>query len=255
MDLGFDFTNIFKIPSEEQLDKNAREWWAMLEPHCFHKWSPKLLELTYPLLMVGLPRPLIERLLHAYDGLSKEASQELESDLVALIDGRWDFSERFFMKLCSRSPKDFLSDGPTIRPLTSSWEMLTAIMASERCLDDLCMLARIDNPYLVLRPYIDIEPWREFRVFVKDGKVAGISQYHYTLDFEFTDQNIDDIDWLIRDFMDNSAIPNFPLPDFVADIVFDDPIMLLEINPFGLSDPCLFKSYDNLDGTTKIIRV
>ena len=42
------------------------------------------------------------------------------------------------------------------------------------------------------------------------------------------------------------------LDNFVVDVVIeDDKITILEMNPFGLSDPCLFYSYDKLDGSIK----
>ncbi|OWK35170.1 hypothetical protein FRUB_10012 [Fimbriiglobus ruber] len=43
--------------------------------------------------------------------------------------------------------------------------------------------------------------------------------------------------------------PHFPIDDYVFDFGFtpDGPV-LIEINPYGLSDPCLFGKYSLIDG-------
>jgi len=46
----------------------------------------------------------------------------------------------------------------------------------------------------------------------------------------------------IRDFINDICIPNMKTKTFVADLVIDkDKIILLETNPYGLSDPCLLE--------------
>ena len=64
--------------------------------------------------------------------------------------------------------------------------------------------------------------------------------------------------------MKKICIPNMKVKDFVADLYvehlideyncngFSDfsHITLIETNPYGLSDTCLFKDYDDLENTT-----
>ena len=49
----------------------------------------------------------------------------------------------------------------------------------------------------------------------------------------------------------NIAIPNIGCDNFIADVVVGNDArqtVILEANPFGVSDPCLFESYNNFDG-------
>lgn len=245
-----------KMPPEEELTAIAQSWWDALEPHCFHKWSKELLAVTYPLRMVPFPHDLLVKCLKLANG---EWQKGLIGDFNALVQPTLDdmgISDRYFAKLCSRSPKDFLSDGPRLMTLNTATELLEALRGSMRCFEDMCHLVHLDVAYIVLRPFVDFEPWQEFRVFVKDGKIAGISQYHYKYPFGILQVELDIYEREIRQFINDVVIPNFPLPDFVADIIVNvesDPI-LLEINPYGLSDPCLFESYEALDGSMRVVK-
>jgi hypothetical protein len=53
----------------------------------------------------------------------------------------------------------------------------------------------------------------------------------------------------ITAFIGSELIPHLPVDDLVTDLWIDHSgkITLIEINPYGLSDPCLF-TYSELDG-------
>lgn len=247
-----------KMPNRKELDALARQWWDFCEPHCFHKWSDALLDLTYPLKMVPLPQRMIRDFFMLTErGHKPKDVARVRAEFAGMIDealAETGWHGRFFAKLCTRSPKDYLTDDVMPRPLFDGDDLFEAMMSSMRCFDDLCQLVRLDVAYIVIRPYIDIEPHQEWRVFIKDGGIAGISQYHYEADVHLIPAINKIRDVQIREFVTGSVIPNFPLKDFVADLVVTGyGITLLEINPYGTSDPCLFGSYDNLDGTMKFL--
>lgn len=244
-----------KMPTDEELVAISRGWWEMLEPHCFHKWPQSLLDASYPLRMVPLPKEIIHGMLMAADGDS-DGFAKLAADFCGIVNPVLDetgWRGRFFAKLCSRSPKDYLDHDGRIRPLENSLQLLDAITSSMRCFDDLALLYYLDVAYIVLRPWVDFKPWQEWRAFIKDGKIAGISQYHYNERFEELQGSLTVHFQKMAHFIDKVVIPGFPLKDFVADIILEEKPILLEINPFGMSDPCLFREYEALNGTIRTL--
>jgi hypothetical protein len=231
-----------------------------------------LRSVSYPLRAVSL-KPILPQLEDALERYNQEAVDELVplfEDLIGKVP------PRFFCKLISRSPKDFLYDEDNKgkpKPLTSIRELVTSLFASMRCFEDLCMLVRLpDVVGITIRPYIDFNPMDEWRVLVDKGEIRGISQYYYEepwdnhIELEFVEQ-------VITSFIKNRVVPYMPVDSFIADVIlspmknWEPPwdskwdgnvlthkITLLETNPWGLSDPCLFVSYGNLDGTLKVNR-
>lgn len=175
-----------------------------------------------------------------------------------------------FVRLGSRSPKDSFwwwhapereaNGGPW--PIITGAEAMSALLeTSERVNDDLLQAVAEDySPWIWARAWQDIEPWQEFRCFVRDGQLIGISQYDY-MERRFFPQ-------LARDkglyasavtlFVNKRVLPVLHIPSAVVDVFVTVEGMpsgrgrtvsakLLEINPyFDLTDPCLF-SWDELD--------
>lgn len=87
---------------------------------------------------------------------------------------------------------------------------------------------------LYLRPYINIPRWSEFRIFIKNRSVIGISQYHcdqrYSQIHYYADQIENGIQVLLR-----HLLPALHVNDTVVDISIDPEqkmALLLELNPF-----------------------
>jgi hypothetical protein len=162
---------------------------------------------------------------------------------LAGVMQRWTFA-----KLSTRSPKDFLCDGGQPKQLNTAEEVLDALLASERCFDDLCSFAREGiTPMLHLFKWRYIDPLCEFRCFVKKRKLIAVSQYDYG------NRGFKDVSHLpyelagIHDLHDRIHA-SVPADDVVMDVVHTDggDMRLLELNPYGMSDPCLF-TYKELD--------
>ncbi len=241
------------LPTKEQIMEVATDWWKIHVGINFLDWNDTLLKHSYPLKPCKIPLSLVEKTLGMADckGTIEELSN-LYAPIILPALTELNCQESFFIKLITRSPKDFLDDFE----IKSIPEAINAIAGSMRCFEDLSLLMQIDMAYLVVRPFISFEEWQEWRVFVKDGKIVGISQYYYMTCYYFSDEKAKEIETEIRDFMDNIVIPNMGIPTFVADIIvkgdYDDRgTILLETNPYGLSDPCIFENYDSLDGSFK----
>lgn len=159
-----------------------------------------------------------------------------------------------FIRLGSRSPKDSW-DGHRIGFKTEHGDdpLRFILDASERMYEDILLALQNDYaPHIFVRSWQDIPKWAEFRCFMRDRKLVGISQYNY-LDneqFEEIKQYAGTIEWVLGNFF----VP-FKQACHLDDVVFDVflktwtnrdksrmwEVRLLEINPaFEYTDPCLF---------------
>lgn len=98
-------------------------------------------------------------------------------------------------------------------------------------------------PYtLTLRKWIDINPALEFRVFIHDKKIIGISQRDLNY-YVFLEEIKEKLHSKIVDFSEK-IIKKFPLSKFILDIYIPQPYtktVLIDINPFSRkSSPLLF---------------
>lgn len=239
--MNLDFLNDppeFTPPTPEQLLQDAQDWWKIHEKLNFLEWNDVLKENSYPFYSFQINPDLIKNALEHNE--TAEISRIFEREIEAS-----GYAGSFFLKLITRSPKDYL-DGESFE-LKNAQEAIDAVFGSLRCFDDLCMLYLLDRCVFILRPFVEIPKEREFRVFVEDGKINGISQYHYLENFSWIGENATEIEKRIRKFTKEICIPNVELDSFVADVVLgDEREILLELNAYGLSDPCLFEKYDNL---------
>lgn len=239
--MDFDFLNAlpeFTLPTHEQLQKSAEDWWKIHAKINFLEWNNVLKENSYPLYSFKISPDLIK------NALEHNGTQEITSVFEREIEASG-YAGSFFLKLITRSPKDYL-DGESFE-LKNAREAVDAVFGSLRCFDDLCQLYLLDKCIFILRPFMQIPKEREFRIFVEDGRIKGISQYHYLEKFYWIGENAINIENRIRNFIEEICIPNVGLSSFVADVVLkDEREVLLELNAYGLSDPCLFEKYDNL---------
>jgi hypothetical protein len=246
------------LPTEEEMKMVATKWWEHHKGVNFHDWNDTMRNNSFDYRVCKLPSELIKRTIELMDG-KKFGFDQLIDDYDKIIQpalSEMDCQNGFFVKTISRSPKDALANKRNSNkpfPLFSTTEAINAILSSMRCFEDLCMLYYLDTAALIIRPYIRFDPEDEWRVFIENKNIVGISQYYYHAEFEKLDRkyvainSIDKIKKLINDIV----IPNTTIDSYIADVVVgvnDDPTVVLELNPFGLSDPCLFKSYNKFDG-------
>ncbi|NP_001087878.1 cell division cycle protein 123 homolog [Xenopus laevis] len=96
---------------------------------------------------------------------------------------------------------------------------------------------------LVLRKWCELIPGAEFRCFVRENKLIGISQRDYTQYYDHISKQKEEIRKSIQYFFQEHIQYNFPDEDFVFDIYKDSQgkIWLIDFNPFGeVTDSLLF---------------
>ncbi|MFA5766810.1 MAG: hypothetical protein WC919_02725 [Candidatus Paceibacterota bacterium] len=166
-----------------------------------------------------------------------------------------------FIRLGSRSPKDSWALQRSGGKIISGQDPLQYLLdCSERIYEDLMLAIKKDYlPHIWVRQWVEIPRWSEFRCFMKDRKLVGISQYNYLKGEVFPELDPGMCEWAVREFF-----KMFREATTLTDIVFDVfvkvrkagpnsrdiEVKLLEINPFfELTDPCLFTWHIEFDGS------
>lgn len=227
------------FPTEEELKVSAKKWFEPLKNIGLNKWNSILIDNSFPFEIYPIKENIIDILISDGNANLDEAIEYFNS-----IIGKSKFESPYFIKLISRSPKDYLYDNMA---LSAGKDIASALSSSMRTFEDLCRFKYLpEESFLVLRPFIKLKRKYEFRVFVYENKINGISQYYYENSFNYSKEELVKIEKDIRDFTNDILIPNCEEDTFVVDLYCDKNVKLIEINPYYLSDPCLFYSYDNL---------
>nr|DAK38034.1 MAG TPA: hypothetical protein [Caudoviricetes sp.] len=260
------------VPSleKEDLEENIREtskkWFKNLEGVKYSDWRSGLLKHTFPYQVLYFRKELVKRALEE----DKEAREEMANIIDNLISEDQDYYKPYiengmFVKLDSRSPKDYMQNYPenSLKPLRNGTEIVNALMCSMRTFEDLCFLVRLDRDFirLYVKPFEELNRKQEWRVFVRCRKIVGISQQFYEENFNYDDRYLSSVRDNLKKFVEEIVIPNITVENFVVDtIVFKhsrylqmdyrnekQKVVLIETNPYYLSDPCLYKSYKVLE--------
>ena len=156
------------------------------------------------------------------------------------------FDNKAFFRLSSRSPKDsyFFSHS---RGLVKTFEdILRHFIDSERMVEDiLANFVSKEQVWIVLRKWVEIKKFEEFRLFIINKKLVGISQYYYKTYFKELVENFKYYQDTILEYY-NKVKDIIPLENCILDVIFIDKLpKILEINPlYELTDSCLF-DWDN----------
>ena len=119
----------------------------------------------------------------------------------------------------------------------------------------LYMQAKQDS-HLFIFPWHDILPWSEFRMFIRDRRLVGVSQYHHHAAYPEIEEHVTPIKAALKAFS-RDLIDVLHMDSVVADVFVaqhdgrDFKTTLIELNPFlWRTDPCLYswKSGGDFDG-------
>lgn len=233
---------------EASMRRYEADMWTFMD-----NWTKELHALSIPSLRIELNDEMVYAILKMQDTdkdrkNSLPKMQQLAQEIDNLIG--W---EPHFVRLNTRSPKDMTS--PDL-PITHSGKVAAMWLASSmRTFDDLCLLHGARKPaYVYLREVVHIAPQTEFRVFVKNCKPIGGSQYHYGQEFQYPD-GFRKTGWeAMSTFAHDVVLDAVPdLDTFVVDLWFPDGVMhpdnirVIEINPYNRSDPCGWKTHNNME--------
>ena len=243
---------ILKDKAEGKVSAVDLEYFNYAKSTYIDFWNPALLEKSIPTKMIKMTLEEATLLTDIQDGKVKFGKDNIPDGLRRLwneIDMLLkEFPNGAFIRLGSRSPKDSY----TAEKLNYCWKdtfnVLESLLESTRIFEDLCRAERLKyEPTLIMREWMSFEKWQEFRCFIKDGELVGISQYYYHNEvFEEIKSNEKDIIKSIKDKVEETK-PFLPTPSVVFDVIYNkENTIFLEINPFGkYTDPCLFTWQDD----------
>lgn len=229
-----------KMPTPEEMHEVCSRKYAAAEHTYIDNWPKEWAALTVATKMIPIGKPHVDEIFGAHDGLR---SFPALSDLAREIDDACNWKARF-IRLNTRSPKDV-----TDSPITCAGrQALSWIMSSERTMDDLSMLEHARKPaFVALRDVAFFRREDELRCFVKGGELIAVCQYHYTEPQRtWQDKTHRDEAWqIIEAYWRDLVQPPSPLHTYVFDVALrhNDRPLLIEVNPYGLSDPCAAESY------------
>lgn len=191
------------------------------------------------LIKIGTRRMLTGGNLNESD---KEDLENLVNDLNKLINNK-----PSFLKLATVSPKYEVE----IKPILDSLDFLDAVTWDQRCVSS---LEQYPSMSIIIKEWMDMDPKWEFRVFVWDSKITGISQQFLYHTFEY---EMDILEKFYNKLLSSDIVSSVPYKEATLDIYFDtekEKIFLIECNPFGAWSPAgssLFEwrnDYDVLHG-------
>lgn len=228
------------MPTEAELQRASAEWLSIVGPTLIDRWPKDLLELSAKTTFIDLPQDCAS----LFDGA--DAFKAIATPIADEIDRKtgWD---RHFFRLNSRSPKDAL--WPLEMAVTCSGKEIVQIMAcSARVLDDLCYFSHSTaKPKLCLRElWPGVRPEREYRCFIVDGKILAVAEYLnlYGTSLDKPPAKYDhDLRAKIDTYLTETVIPRLPITTVVVDVVLLHELRLIEINPYGRSDPVGAQTY------------
>lgn len=208
-------------------------------------WYPTLADYTFPTTFVKLKAAELELLAN---GVTKES--EVSNIVSRIHKAQHAFSGNTFVFADVLAPTDtkrFATKRGAVHSAQSAWNNLAS---SEKV-----RTAAVSKEFecLCIRPFRNMTRYREFRLFINEGRLILMSQYwltrHYhrlelKKDFywEKAEELIDEISWLL------------PAETIVLDLYFTSKsqILLLDFNPWGEPTlPLLAESW-NIDWTEEI---
>lgn len=183
---------------------------------------------------------------------------ELEAAVRSSID---QLGGSVFPKLNWSAPKDtaWISPSGSLK-CQNFGEVALLLKASENLVHDLShafeacedrVNDRPDTFFLALRKWYDLRPEMEFRGFVRDGLLVGISQREVTGFYSALLEKEDVLESVIYGFFTENLSERFDLDDYTFDcyVTRDERVKLVDFNPWGAFTLPLLFTWEELEGT------
>lgn len=253
MTVSFDIPEL-KMPTPEEHRAVSLRWLERIQPTLIDQWPKELLALSFSTEFVKVPADLWDDVCLLMD---HSRIGPVMRELAAEIDSRIGW-ERKFVRLNSRSPKDY--PWPFEVPATlSGKEAMTMLTGSMRVVDDLYEFHWVpEQPaFICLRDFeFGLRAVDEYRCFVKDYELIAVTAYDYTKPIAAPADGGKDIRERINAYYRETLKPVLHIGTVVFDLWMPrgrEPT-LIEINPYGLSDPCFFGSYANVEAAMSFVQ-
>ena len=147
-------------------------------------------------------------------------------DLQSLYDDIGEISGKHFVRFTSTSGKN----EKMLTSLSNRDEIIRFITTNQLFLHR--EMEREKDTYLIIMPWNpDIEDKFEFRLFVRNNKITGLSQQFYFKNFNYS---YEELDFIEKAVLKAPFLKVAPYNDYIADVyVKNGKCYLIEYNPFG----------------------
>ena len=210
------------------------------------QWYMDLSPWTWDTRFVKLRKDVIEALA---SGMDEEQAQEyLYSDAGKKIMGELsgpmgDIPGNAFVFVDCCAPTDterFESKGGAVYSPRSA---LFYLLQSKKVADS---AAKGEVEFICLRPFRKITKAREFRLFIYEGKLSAMSQYHLIRHFRRL-EGVKEAYWKLAENFIGEIAWRLPVKTLVMDIYITsgNEILIIDLNPWGDgTDPLLLNSWE-----------
>ena len=238
------------IPTDEEMHEIMLPRWNDQAMATIDSWPEEAAALSVQTPLIPIDHDDINVIYEPRDPRWEDVMNKYAAAIDAITG--W---EPHFIRLSTRSPKD---SAPDALPITMAGKQaMDWISHSERCMDDMAMAKWAKKPiYIAVRAAYSAPKGGEFRCFAKDGELIAMSRY--IQDDVVADYGDFDLLGHARDFYETHLAKHYDT--IVFDLQFGASVqnadgrfeecegpLLVELNPYGLSHPCLFEGYDEIE--------
>lgn len=202
------------------------------------EWYQRLSEDCFPTVFLELNLPELEAL--GQGDTESEVVQEILPELQRVMSA---FRGAKFFSVDTVAPTDterFQLKRGSIHSAASAWKVL----ASSGKVRNAVAAGNVTS--ICIRPFRRMQQAREFRLFIKDGKLVGMSQYWLIRHFYRLPERLPRY-WQLAWELVERISPKLPVPDLTVDIYFTKTgqILIIDLNPWGSpTDPLMYNTWD-----------
>lgn len=209
-------------------------------------WYPRLSAMSFPTVFISLTEEEIREL-----SLGNEHGSIVKGVIDRIAGAVRNLPNPRFVSVDSIAPVDtarFLDKKGAVSSPKSIWGVLCG---SEKVK---AAAAKGEVRNIVIRPFRRMDVAREFRLFIKDGRFAGMSQYHLVRHFRRLVEREKEYMSLASSFVEKIA-PFLPDKDLAADIYITHTrrVILLDLNQWGAPTDGKMLKWDRAWDTAKPI--
>ena len=221
------------IMSENDIFRTSR-WYADLEQFTWPTKFIKLQEKMISALASGMDEDEAQEFLYSTEG--KEMMGELTEPLSDIPGNAFIFTD-----VCAPTDTERFASkrGAVYSPRSALFYLLQSKKVAQAA-------ANGEVEYICLRPFRRITRAREFRLFIYEGKLSAMSQYHLIRHFRRL-EGVKERYWARAVEFVKKVIWRLPVKTLVMDVYLtsSNGFLVIDLNPWGgETDPLLLRTWD-----------
>ena len=200
-------------------------------------WYTTFSDITFPTLFIRLSEEERMAIADNKEGVVKERIWSRLTRALVSIPGAVIVNA----DCCAQTDSEAFQKRRVLHTPISTWKQLTT---SKKVCD---ALRSGKSDRLCIRPFRRMDHAREFRLFVKDGKLLAASQYELTKNFNKIEKRSDEIWKLMTEFFASEVAPYLEYKDVAIDVYLcsDNRFLVIDMNDWaGETKPLLLRDWN-----------